>query len=96
MSDVSGNVLCWSSSGSCGFKGSKKSTPFASQVACEFVIKNCIDRGIKFLDVSISGVGSGRDPGIRSINFMGISLQKIKDITSIPHNGCRAKKKRRV
>lgn len=88
--------MFWSSSGSCGFKGSRKSTPFAAQLACDLVIKNCMDRGIKFLELTLSGIGSGRDSCIRSINFLGITIQRIKDVTSVPHNGCRPKKKRRV
>jgi len=96
MTDVSGNVLFWSSSGSCGFKGSRKSTPFASQVTCESVLKKSLELGIKFLEVNISGVGSGRESVLRSLQTFRIIIPVIRDVTPLPHNGCRPKKVRRV
>lgn len=96
ISDINGNVIAWSSSGSSGFKGSRKSTPFASQVASEFALKRAIDQGMKQLEINVSGTGSGRDSAIRAVQVFGLSITVIRDITSIPHNGCRPKKKRRV
>nr|YP_009540893.1 ribosomal protein S11 [Phacus inflexus]AYQ93313.1 ribosomal protein S11 [Phacus inflexus] len=96
ISDINGNVIVWSSAGSSGFKGSRKSTPFASQVASEFAIKRAMDQGMKQLEINVSGTGSGRDSAIRAVQGFGLSITVIRDITSIPHNGCRPKKKRRV
>ena len=96
ISDINGNVIVWSSAGSSGFKGSRKSTPFASQIASEFAIKRAIDQGMKQLEINVSGTGSGRDSAIRAVQGFGLSITVIRDITSIPHNGCRPKKKRRV
>lgn len=96
VSDISGNVLFWSSSGCCGFKGSRKGTPFAAQLSCESVIKRSVEAGIKVLEVIISGVGPGRDTSIRSLQNFNINVLVIKDVTPIPHNGCRSRKKRRI
>ncbi len=96
LTDLSGNVLGWTTSGSSGFKGSRKSTPFAAQIAaekCSYIIKSY---GIKNLDVKISGPGPGRDSSIRALNNSGFNIINISDITPIPHNGCRPSKKRRV
>ncbi len=96
LTDLKGNVLGWTTAGSSGFKGSRKSTPFAAQVAaekCSEIIKNY---GIKNLEIKISGPGPGRDSSIRALNVAGFHITNISDITPIPHNGCRAPKKRRV
>ena len=96
MTDLEGNVICWHSSGAAGFKGSKKSTPFAAQVAAEAAAKKAMDHGMKEVEVLIKGPGSGRESAIRAIQAAGLNVTVIKDITPIPHNGCRPKKKRRV
>ena len=96
VSDEAGNVICWSSAGALGFKGSKKSTPFAAQVAAG----NCGEKaqafGMKNLEVRVKGPGPGRDSAIRGLNAQGLKIQSITDVTPIPHNGCRPSKKRRV
>jgi len=96
MTDLEGNVICWHSSGAAGFKGSKKSTPFAAQVAAEAAAKKAMDFGMKEVEVLVKGPGSGRESAIRAIQAAGLSITVIRDITPIPHNGCRPKKKRRV
>lgn len=96
MSDINGNVIFWSSAGSCGFKGSRKSTPFAAQTASEIVLKKSIDQGIRQVEINVRGTGSGRDSAIRSVQNFGMSITVIKDITPLPHNGTRPKKRRRV
>lgn len=96
VSDVAGNVLFWSSSGSCGFKGSRKSTPFSAQVASETLLKRSLEIGIKFLEVNISGVGSGRETALRTLQNFRVVIAVIRDVTPLPHNGCRPKKIRRV
>nr|YP_009538696.1 ribosomal protein S11 [Phacus pleuronectes]AYQ93685.1 ribosomal protein S11 [Phacus pleuronectes] len=96
ITDLNGNVLFWSSAGNCGFKGSRKSTPFASQIVSETVLRKVVEYGIKQLEINISGISSGRDSAIRSVQNFGLSITVIRDVTSIPHNGCRPKKKRRV
>ena len=94
--DNMGNTLCQSSAGANGFKGSKKGTPFAAQLASESVAKKCLDMGMKSIDVYVKGLGSGRDTAIRSLQVAGLTIGNIRDITPIPHNGCRPPKKRRV
>nr|YP_009340821.1 ribosomal protein S11 [Palmophyllum crassum]BAW34768.1 ribosomal protein S11 [Palmophyllum crassum] len=96
ITDLFGNVIGWSSTGICGFKGSRKSTPFAAQMAVENVLQNCSDYGFKQADVIISGPGSGREISLRAIQKSNILINVIRDITPIPHNGCRPPKKRRV
>lgn len=96
FSDPAGNVLCWSSCGAQGFKGSRKSTPFAAQVAAEIAAKKALDNGIRSVSVLVKGPGTGRESAIRAIGQSGIRVTSIKDITPIPHNGCRPAKKRRV
>nr|YP_009540954.1 ribosomal protein S11 [Lepocinclis tripteris]AYQ93377.1 ribosomal protein S11 [Lepocinclis tripteris] len=96
VTDLNGNVLAWSSSGSCGFKGSRKSTPFAAQTSVETVVKKLIEQGVKQIELNVKGVGSGRDTAIRCLQNFPIFLTVIRDITPISHNGCRVKKKRRV
>ncbi|MGH2574643.1 MAG: 30S ribosomal protein S11 [Ignavibacteria bacterium] len=96
ITDSYGNTIGWASSGKMGFKGSKKNTPFAAQVAAEAVAKQAFDSGLRKVDVYIKGPGAGREAAIRSLQTAGIEINSIKDITPIPHNGCRAPKRRRV
>ncbi len=96
IADPQGNVVAWSTSGACGFKGSKKSTPFAAQVASEIAAKKALEHGMKTVEVYVKGPGSGRESAIRALQAAGLTVTVIKDITPIPHNGCRPKKKRRV
>lgn len=96
ITDVGGDVLAWSSSGSHGFKGSRKGTPFAAQVAAEAVAKKAIEYGVKSVDVYIKGPGAGREAALRSLQAAGFNINLIKDVTPIPHNGCRPPKRRRV
>ena len=96
ISDEQGNALAWSSSGAKGFKGSRKSTPFAAQVAAEDVGNKAKEYGIKNLRIEVSGPGSGRESALRSLQSVGYNITSIKDVTPIPHNGCRPKKQRRV
>ncbi|MBI1300290.1 MAG: 30S ribosomal protein S11 [Alphaproteobacteria bacterium] len=96
ISDVQGNVVSWSSSGMMGFKGSRKSTPYASQVAAEDAGRKAQEHGMKELDVLVKGPGSGRESALRALQSIGFTVKSIKDITPIPHNGCRPPKKRRV
>jgi len=98
VTDLKGNVLSWSSSGSiAGFRGAKKSTPFAAQIVTETAAKKAVDSyGLKEIEVFVKGPGVGRESAIRSLNNIGLRINLIKDITPIPHNGCRPKKRRRV
>ena len=96
ISDDNGNTLAWSSAGYKGFKGSRKSTPFAAQIAAEDVGTKAKEYGLKTLRVEISGPGSGRESALRSLQSVGYIITSIKDVTPIPHNGCRPKKRRRV
>ncbi len=96
VSDMNGNVICWASGGSCGFKGTKKGTPYAAQVAAERAIKEAMNHGIKEVDIRVKGPGPGRETAIRAIAASGVKVRSIRDVTPIPHNGCRPKKKRRV
>ena len=96
ISDDSGNVIAWSSAGSKGFKGSRKSTPYAAQIAAEDVGNKAKEFGLKSLRVEISGPGSGRESALRSLQAIGYIITSIKDVTPIPHNGCRPRKRRRV
>ncbi len=96
ITDMHGNTISWSSSGKMGFKGSKKNTPFAAQVSAEQVGKNAFDLGLRKVDVFIKGPGAGREAAIRSLQTSGLEILTIKDITPIPHNGCRPPKRRRV
>nr|AMD08052.1 ribosomal protein S11 [Euglena mutabilis] len=96
VTDLRGNVISWSSSGSTGFKGSRKSTPFASQTATNMAVKKAMDMGIRQVEINISGPGSGRETAIRAIQALGLSISIIRDVTPIPHNGCRPTKKRRI
>jgi|TARA_Y100001936_G_scaffold164257_1_gene160436 small subunit ribosomal protein S11 len=96
ISDENGNVLAWSSAGHKGFKGSRKSTPFAAQIAAEDVGNKAKEYGLKNLRVEVSGPGSGRESALRSLQSVGYIITSIKDVTPIPHNGCRPRKRRRV
>jgi small subunit ribosomal protein S11 len=96
LTDKMGNVVAWSSAGSAGFKGSRKSTPFAAQLAAETVARRAMEHGVRKVDVLVKGPGSGRETAIRTIQNTGIEVVGIKDVTPIPHNGCRPPKRRRV
>jgi small subunit ribosomal protein S11 len=96
ISDTEGNVLSWASAGNVGFKGSRKSTPFAAQLAAEAAAKRAMEHGVRKVEVMVKGPGSGRETAIRSIMSAGIEVSAIKDVTPVPHNGCRARKRRRV
>ena len=96
ISDTRGDVLCWSSAGACGFKGSRKSTPFAGQCAAQQAAERAIKFGVKDVDVKVKGPGSGRESAITSLQAAGLNVKSIEDCTPIPHNGCRPSKKRRV
>ena len=96
ISDPSGNVLAWSSAGRIGFKGSRKGTPFAAQVAAQNVAQLAKEHGVRSLDVRVKGPGAGRESAIRSLAASGMDIKSIKDVTPIPHNGCRPPKRRRV
>lgn len=96
VSDMAGNTISWASAGGCGFKGSRKSTPFAAQSAAEQACRGAMDHGLKLVDVMVKGPGSGRESAIRAIQAIGLEIRMIKDITPIPHNGCRPPKRRRV
>ena len=96
ITDVHGNAVSWSSAGALGFKGSKKSTPFAAQMAAESAAKGSREHGMKTVEVSVKGPGSGREAAIRSLQATGLEVTAIRDVTPIPHNGCRPPKRRRV
>ena len=96
ITDRSGNVVAWSSCGAVGFSGSKKSTPFAAQVTAESAAKKAIEHGMKTVEVSVKGPGSGRESAIRALQATGLQISLIRDVTPIPHNGCRPPKRRRV
>jgi len=96
ITDVHGNALAWSSSGSLGFKGSKKSTPFAAQMASEVAAKSAMEYGLKAVEVTVKGPGSGREAAIRSLQAAGLDVTAIRDVTPVPHNGARPPKRRRV
>jgi len=96
VTDGQGNAVCWGSAGSSGFKGSRKSTPFAARLAAEQAVKAAIGLGIQEVDVIIKGPGPGRENAIRAVQSMGLKVKSIADVTPVPHNGCRPPKKRRV
>jgi len=96
ITDASGNALAWASSGSQGFKGSRKSTPFAAQVAAEVAAKRAMEHGVQNIEVYVKGPGSGREAALRALQAAGFNITIIKDVTPIPHNGCRPPKRRRV
>ena len=96
ITDVSGNVVAWSSSGVRGFKGSRKSTPFAAQLAAEDAAKKAMDHGMRSISVFVKGPGAGRESALRALNAAGFKINLIRDVTPVPHNGCRPRKRRRV
>ncbi|MDB3953982.1 30S ribosomal protein S11 [Alphaproteobacteria bacterium] len=96
IADVQGNTIAWSSAGGMGFRGSRKSTPYAAQVAAEDCGKKAMDHGVKTLEVRVKGPGSGRESALRALQSVGLTVTAIKDVTPVPHNGCRPPKRRRV
>ncbi len=96
ISDIQGNTISWSSAGNLGFKGSRKSTPFAAQMAAEDAGKKAVEHGVKSVDVEVRGPGSGRESALRALQSVGFTVTSIRDVTPIPHNGCRPRKRRRV
>ena len=96
ITDLNGNVVAWSSAGTQGFKGSRKSTPFAAQMAAEEAVKKAKDQGMRSVQVYVKGPGSGRESALRSLQLAGLNISLIRDVTPIPHNGCRPPKRRRV
>lgn len=96
ITDAQGNAISWSTSGAEGFKGSRKSTPFAAQIAAETAGRKAQEHGMKILDVCVKGPGSGRESALRALSAIGFEIQSIRDVTAVPHNGCRPPKKRRV
>lgn len=96
IADVQGNAISWSSAGTMGFRGSRKSTPYAAQMAAEDAGKKAMDHGVKTLEVNVRGPGSGRESALRALQAIGLTITTIRDVTPIPHNGCRPPKRRRV
>jgi small subunit ribosomal protein S11 len=96
ITDTKGDTLCWASAGTCGFKGSRKSTPFAGQVAAQQAAEKAAKFGVREIDVRVKGPGSGRESAITALQSAGMSVKQIEDVTPIPHNGCRPRKRRRV
>ena len=96
ITDVQGNAISWSSAGGMGFKGSRKSTPYAAQLAAEDAGKKAMEHGMKTIDVQVSGPGTGRESALRALQSVGFNINSIRDVTPIPHNGCRPRKRRRV
>ena len=96
ITDTKGDTLCWSSAGTSGFKGSRKSTPFAGQLAAQQVAEKAMKFGVKEVDVKVKGPGSGRESAITALQAAGLTIKSIEDVTPLPHNGCRPKKRRRV
>jgi small subunit ribosomal protein S11 len=96
ITDVQGNTIAWSSAGAMGFKGSRKSTPYAAQIAAETAARKAQDHGMRTLEVEVSGPGSGRESALRALQAAGFTITTIRDVTPIPHNGCRPPKRRRV
>lgn len=96
ITDLGGNVIAWASSGSSGFKGSRKGTPFAAQMAAESAVKKAMEHGLRSVQVYVKGPGSGRESALRSLQATGLNISLIRDVTPVPHNGCRPPKRRRV
>ena len=96
ITDAQGNTISWSSAGTMGFKGSRKSTPFAAQMAAEDAVRKAGEHGLRTLEVEVSGPGSGRESALRALNAAGFKINLIRDVTPVPHNGCRPRKRRRV
>lgn len=96
ITDVNGETVCWSSAGMLGFKGSRKGTPFAAQVAAEDAAKKAMEAGMRSVDLFLTGPGSGREPAVRALAQVGLRITSLKDVTPVPHNGCRPPKRRRI
>lgn len=96
LTDPSGEVVAWSSAGHLGFKGSRKGTPFAAQVAAEDAAKKAMEQGMRSVDLFLKGPGAGREPAVRSISMTGLRISTMRDVTPVPHNGCRPPKRRRI
>jgi small subunit ribosomal protein S11 len=96
ITDQQGNTLCWKSSGTAGFKGARKGTPFAAQLAAKEVATDAKEFGVRYVDVKVKGPGAGRESAIRALQAGGLEIKSIRDVTPIPHNGCRVRKRRRV
>ena len=96
ITDIKGDAIVWSSAGNSGFKGSRKSTPFAAQIAAQNAAKRALEHGVKEVEVFVKGPGAGRESAIRALQGAGLSITAIRDVTPIPHNGCRPRKRRRV
>lgn len=96
ITDPQGNTLCWASAGGLGFKGSRKGTPFAAQSAAEDAAKKALEHGVRSVDLYLKGPGAGREPAIRAIAALGIRISSMRDVTPVPHNGCRPPKRRRI
>jgi small subunit ribosomal protein S11 len=96
VTDVEGNTISWASGGSAGFKGSRKSTPYAARLASQNALRTAVDNGMQDVDVVVKGPGPGREAAIRAMSTVGVNIRSISDITAVPHNGCRPPKKRRV
>jgi small subunit ribosomal protein S11 len=96
ITDQQGNTLCWTSSGTAGFKGARKGTPFAAQLAAKEVANSAKEFGVRYVDVKVKGPGAGRESAIRALQTGGLEIKSIRDVTPIPHNGCRVRKRRRV
>ncbi len=96
ISDQKGNTVCWGSAGTAGFKGARKGTPFAAQIAAKDVAGKAQESGVRYVDVKVKGPGAGRESAIRSLQLGGLEIKSIRDVTPIPHNGCRQRKRRRV
>ncbi|HKF64502.1 MAG TPA: 30S ribosomal protein S11 [Dongiaceae bacterium] len=96
ITDAQGNSIAWASSGSSGFKGSRKSTPYAAQIAADAAARKAMEHGVKTLEVEVKGPGSGRESALRALQAAGFTITSIKDVTPIPHNGCRPPKRRRI
>ena len=96
ITDLAGNVVSWSSAGNCGFKGARKSTPFAAQLAAEQAAKRAQEHGVRIISVNVKGPGSGRESALRALHGSGLKINFIRDVTPIPHKGCRPRKRRRV
>lgn len=96
VTEPNGNVVCWASAGACGFKGTRKATPYAASIAADTAMNKAKALGVERVHISIKGIGAGRDQALRAINASGVSVESIKDKTTVPHNGCRPRKARRV
>jgi small subunit ribosomal protein S11 len=96
ITDVQGNTIAWASAGSQGFKGSRKSTPYAAQMAAENAGRKAVEHGVKTLEIQVKGPGAGRESALRALNSVGFTITTIRDVTPVPHNGCRPPKRRRV